>query len=349
MEKKNFISELLLFLNQVEIPALNLNLNSTIKFSNKYANLYLTESINSNLENIEFSNFLAPFHKEVFVNFFQQCLTGNIFKEIDIVLENHKLAEMNLIPIINDNKEIESVICIMKDKTIIAQLKKSLIENVQISILTNIAPAIAHGINNPLEGIKNYFYLIHKTKDNQKKEKYISTIEEEMKKLAHIVKDIVIVCSPITEQKARLDFHKIIRQCLFWLAESYAHKDLNVKLSFTKEKVFVRGYEIQIKQTILYLLNHIMFYIPDKESIYIKTIVKEKTFSIIFEDNGLQLDRNTLDTISKPFHLKELPLESKRKPAMFIINDIMHFHDGTAEITNREPTGIKITLNFPIL
>ena len=106
-------------------------------------------------------------------------------------------------------------------------------------------------------------------------------------------------------------------------------------------------YAGQINQVFMNILDNASQAIPDKGDVYIKTKIEDNSVIIIFEDNGVGIDKEVLSRIFDPFFTTKQVGEGTGL-GLSVSYKIIKTHHGTIDATSEVGKGTKFTIKIPL-
>jgi two-component system, chemotaxis family, CheB/CheR fusion protein len=213
---------------------------------------------------------------------------------------NYKYYYTKLVPEFSeDGKKVESILYISTDITELKQVEQKLIDkNVQLSEmydrLDNFVHAVAHDLRSPIVNLQLLSDMFVKIDDPEKKNKFVSRINQSVRRLDHTLKGLIQIIEIENEdQLAAATIHfkdvteRVVSQLLDKINKEHVHIDYD--FSACPAIQYIPPYVESIIKNLIG--NAIKYRSPDRElMIQIKTEQKDGFVVLSVRDNGLGID-----------------------------------------------------------
>jgi PAS domain S-box-containing protein len=329
--------------------------NHRFSASDEVYNIFGCE-IKSELKTFDdFLNQIAPHYQEQVKKSFYQFVGGNkpeLNEEYKIVrrcdgkiLAVQTKAEM----VFDENKEplmaIGTIQDITERKTIEEELKTRNDE------LTNFVYKVSHDLRSPLLSVTGLITLIKKTMLDQDQKKYVSLVEDRVKRLDTFIMDILShsknLYTDITIEKIK--FQKIIDDAFDDLAYLDNASKIRRKINISRKGFY--SDQQRLKDVFRNLISNAILYIhPSKESNFIRIdiSISERYASIVIEDNGLGIDKTVCPKIFNMFY-RGTEISNGSGIGLYIVNQAVEKLGGSISVESVISEGTKFFITLPNL
>ena len=218
-----------------------------------------------------------------FVSSVIQNESGQTSKEFNLKADKpdgkNKYIEVSVLPLVNE-KKIQGTIIMIADITEkrIEEIKNRRLEN--LASLTNVAAAVAHEIKNPLAAISIHLSI------NQKAQKHIGVIEEEIERLNKIVVDFLFAVRPLKFEFVPVDMNILLKNLYDTFFDEFNDSGIAISLSFSKELPKIQGDERFLRQAFMNVLTNAKAAMPNGGFLDISTKAVNDFIIITISDSG---------------------------------------------------------------
>lgn len=143
----------------------------------------------------------------------------------------------------------------IRDVSDMIAMQEDIIQAERAALLGSLIPALAHDINNPLEGMKNCLYLLKYAQTEEDRLHYIEMIGSEVVRIASNIKQLLKLHSTASIRKELIDVGEVLNACLKLLEYRMHFLGLRIELDHSQGPFNIFGYRGQIKQVLLFLLD----------------------------------------------------------------------------------------------
>lgn len=245
------------------------------------------------------------------------------------------------------------------------ELEKHIIQTERMVAIGEMATGIAHEINQPLNtisfGIDNLFQALTsgKADANYIKEKNnkifdgihrMRNIIDHVRNFARGNDDMILASFLVVEP---------VDNTLSLFTEQLKNNGISVikNMDESTSNAYIHGNTYKIEQVLLNLLSNARDTILDKMSlakddeynplITIKGVVVKSQLHLSVTDNGLGIDSNQLEYVTKPFVTGKAPGKGTGL-GLAISEKILNEHSGSLHIQSKEGEGTTVTIKIPV-
>ncbi|HEX9916140.1 MAG TPA: ATP-binding protein [candidate division Zixibacteria bacterium] len=245
---------------------------------------------------------------------------------------------------------IENAVLYESERKSLEQLKnaqRQLIRSEKLVAIGQLSASLAHEINNPLGIIKNYLALTQNSLSPQDKNRAnLGIIEEELDRIARIVRQLLDLCQPRNEKMLPADLPAIVEQTISLVEKQFEKNKISIVRQFHENLPTLEGYSDQLKQLFLNLLMNAQDSMPQGGKIHIAVSKNEDQIRICFSDTGCGIPKENISRVFEPFFTTKADKKGTGL-GLWICLEIINQHNGTISLENRSE-GTGFIINLPI-
>ena len=214
----------------------------------------------------------------------------------------------------------------------------------RLDAIEKFAADVAHEIKNPLTSIRSAVETASKIKDNEKRDKLLALILDDVHRLDRLITDISD-SSRLDTELSREKFTAIdIAKLLLAFYElrtsqkKFGEKNLTLDIMEGNAELLILGHEIRIVQVIDNIVDNAITFSPPHGNINIVVSADTKSVTITIDDQGPGIPKGKLDAIFDRFYSERPPTEKfglHSGLGLSICKQITEAHNGEITAENR--------------
>jgi two-component system, sporulation sensor kinase C len=174
------------------------------------------------------------------------------------------------------------------------------VQSQKLSVAGQLAAGIAHEVRNPLTAINGFLQLM-KT-DSNANHYYLDIIFTEIKRIELVLSELLMLAKPQAVHLREKNVVSILKQVVALLQTNATLFDVSIHSRFSKDELYIRCDENQIKQVFINLIKNAVEAQPDGGNIYIDASEMNGQILLTFEDEGEGMEKDTLNKLGEPFY-----------------------------------------------
>lgn len=281
--------------------------------------------------------------------YMNNALRGNRkYEDVEINISG-KIFLFDAFPIYNKSNHIMGVFGQFRDITERLRLEKQVMANEKLSAIGKISAGLAHEIRNPLTSIIGLLKLVKRNSkaNNQKQEEYFRIIFSELERIKNLVQQFVLMAKPDQSgiSKAHTSINELIKDIVTLMESQISNKDIQIEydLSYQCEVNIDRD---KIKQVLINILQNAFdaMHCNGQISISLHPSEMDNGIEIIIEDNGMGMDKSTIENLTTPFFSTKENGLGLGLPMSF---DIIESHKGRIKVESEKGKGTTFNIWLP--
>ncbi len=268
--------------------------------------------------------------------------------------ENKKIYEIKLYPFYSSDEhgaETSGCVFISDDISSKIELEEKIFQAEKLSTISMLSAGVAHEINNPLSSIMTNVQNLIDDERNQDKKASLKWIEQETRRIARIVQELLDFSSSASESNSGSDANKVISEAITLIKYSLKKKKgIEIKTDLEEGIPLTVISQDELKQVIINLIKNSIQAMEDGGSITVRTRpgAEDKKIRITVEDNGTGINEKIIPRIFDPFFTTKRNGEGTGL-GLSVVYGIINKYYGTIKVSNKDGKGTVMTLAIPVL
>lgn len=203
---------------------------------------------------------------------------------------------------------------------------------------------LTHELKNPISVCKGYLEIIDKN-GYQKAPKYLPIISSEIERSLSVINDFSSLGKLKELNKEEVDLQVLLEELITILNPLFKKYNANIYLN-VKQDVYLNLDYLRMKQVFVNILKNALEARKEEEPLNVQIEVKKslKAVKIIIKDNGIGMDKNTLDKITEIFYTTKA---NGNGLGVVLSKEIVEMHHGTINYKSQKDKGTTVTITLP--
>lgn len=203
---------------------------------------------------------------------------------------------------------------------------------------------LTHELKNPISVCKGYLEIIDKN-GYQKAPKYLPIISSEIERSLSVINDFSSLGKLKELNKEEVDLQVLLEELITILNPLFKKYNANIYLN-VKQDVYLNLDYLRMKQVFVNILKNALEARKEEEPLNVQIEVKKslKAVKIIIKDNGIGMDKNTLERISEIFYTTKA---NGNGLGVVLSKEIIEMHNGTITYKSQKDKGTTVTITLP--
>lgn len=234
--------------------------------------------------------------------------------------------------------------------------EEQLIHSTRLAELGEMAASIAHELNQPLTGIRNFaknaIYMLEEDAGSpEEATENLRLITEQVDRAAKIISQMRQLARRAERQFASLDVNAIVSDTVDFLTPQLRLADVEVSISTAANLPEVMGDRVRLEQVFLNLLTNAKQAMAssDERRLAVKTYTEHSNYPVVVEirDTGKGFAPEETSKLFAPFFSTKQPGQGTGL-GLSISLSIIKDHHGTIEATGRPGRGAAFKVKLPV-
>ncbi|WP_257347514.1 PAS domain-containing sensor histidine kinase [Pseudalkalibacillus decolorationis] len=293
-----------------------------------------------------YGNFLLPEDKSDVSKKYTEIFQGNAIEfEKRMKRKDGKIIDVTVVgfPLIVDNIII-GMYGILRDISDEKRSEEMLRRSEKLTVVGELAAAVAHEIRNPLTSIKGFIQMMKLglgTKDH-----YYQIILSELDRVELIISELLVLAKPQSISYERKKIGSMIRHVLKLLEGQANMNNIRFVENLTAASAEIECEENQIKQVFINLIKNAIEVMPGGGKIVIScSKMEEGQLLIRIQDEGPGVPEHILSRLGEPFYTTK---EKGTGLGLMISFKIIKDHGGSIEFSSSKQKGTRVDILLPI-
>jgi signal transduction histidine kinase len=227
------------------------------------------------------------------------------------------------------------------------EAQQQLLQTERQAALGEMSAKIAHEVNNPLGIIKNYLLLIKRvTAGTPDATKYTGIVEQEIDRIAGIVRQLLDFHRPQPVIQSRLDVASVVDEVLTLMERPLRSTKITVERNFVERVPEVFGSAERLKQVFLNLVINARDAMADGGTLTVSIRRDGEMVMVRFCDTGPGIPPEIIPRIFEPFFTTKEQGQGTGL-GLSVCYSIIKAHNGSITFRNNEPGGC-FTVTLPM-
>lgn len=203
---------------------------------------------------------------------------------------------------------------------------------------------LTHELKNPISVCKGYLEIIDKN-GYQKAPKYLPIISSEIERSLSVINDFSSLGKLKELNKEEVDLQVLLEEIITILNPLFKKYNANIYLN-VKRDIYLSLDYLRMKQVFVNILKNALEARKEEEPLNVLIEVKKslKAIKITIKDNGIGMDKNTLDRITEIFYTTKA---NGNGLGVVLSKEIIEMHNGTINYKSQKEKGTTVTITLP--
>lgn len=203
---------------------------------------------------------------------------------------------------------------------------------------------LTHELKNPIAVCKGYIEIIDRN-GIESAPKYLPIISNEIERSLSVINDFSSLGKLKKLNKEEVDLQVLLEEIITILNPLFKKNNANIYLNI-KDDIYVNIDYLRMKQVFVNILKNALEAKKDDEQLNVFIEVKKNlnNLKIIIKDNGIGMDKNTLERITEIFYTTKA---NGNGLGVVLSKEIIEMHKGSINYKSTKGKGTTVTITLP--
>jgi PAS domain S-box-containing protein len=250
-------------------------------------------------------------------------------------------------PVFDADGKVRRLAIFARDVTAHRQAEQQVVRAERLAAMGQIATALVHEINNPLQAIRsNLEMLVDFDLGSDESKERLGIAVEEIQHLARITRRVLEFTQSTQEAPSRVSVTQLVRKALALAGEQLELAHIHVKANFPDQSAYICVTQSQITQVLLNLIANVSEIVPDGGLLDIVVSANGDVARISLTGSGPNFVPGETEHLFDTFYATE---SVNSGLGLWVGRSIVERHGGTITVQSLEDErGLTFTVTLPV-
>lgn len=254
--------------------------------------------------------------------------------------------------VVDQMGKVMAYLLVIRDITHEKKFSDQLLKAERLSVMGQLAPKVAHEINNPLQVIfANLQLAMMNTANLEKLSRYLRASLNESERIKNLVSQLMDIAKPIPLSKEKINLPHLVEDSITFLKNVGEIKRYTIEREYEPNLPLFIGDRFQLEQVFRNLIINASDAMEMAEEKCLKVGVllshNRKFLEAYINDSGCGISLETKDKIFDPFFTTKRGSKGTGL-GLAIVKDIIQRHSGQIGVESTPGKGSTFTIAFPL-
>ncbi len=252
--------------------------------------------------------------------------------------------EARAVPILNENREMESVLCVLRNITERRQNEELVRKAEKLAVIGELAAGIAHEIRNPLTSLRGFVQLLKPhLAENQI---YADVMLTDLDRINFIVSELLVLARPQNLRVHQASLQSLLLNVITMLESDLRSHGIHCVTDFDTNLPLIPCEEKLLQHVFFNILKNSIEATCGPGEIHIRVALLDDDHVLVrVRDHGCGISEQLLPKLGEPFYTTK---EKGTGLGLMISSKIVKDHRGTLKIESKLQEGTTVDVILPI-
>jgi PAS domain S-box-containing protein len=254
--------------------------------------------------------------------------------------------DTSIYPIFDIDGKVRRVAIFARDVTAYKQAEQRAVQAERLAAMGQIAGALAHEINNPLQAVRSNLEMLvdFNLRADESRER-LGIALEEIQYMARVTYGVLELTKPLKQDLRRVSAAELLQKALVLADERLKLAQAQVVTTFPDQPVFILTVPDHIVQALFTLIANTSEAMPSGGRLDIAVRANGDRANLSLISNGVTLAPGQIDHLFDPFFADEV---GDAGLGLWISRAIVEQHSGTISVQNLGDRGVVFEITLPL-
>jgi len=268
----------------------------------------------------------------------QTEILSNLFGQSD------RIYQMTTAPVKGQGGKTEGYIKLIQDVTAMKKTEEQLVHSEKLSSLERLTSGIAQEIGNPLTSVFSLVQMLREVEQDELKKETIETVYYHMNRIVDILKQLSSFSKVPVPQLKLVKVNSLIEDSLSLIQYDKRVQDITIMKDLSTVIPEITTDSNQLRQVFVNIILNAADAMPHGGTLTIKSTFENGCVVITFEDTGVGIEKDKLETIFDPLSASR---EKGTGLGLAVSNSIIRKLNGRITAESELKKGSKFTITLP--